>query len=406
MVIGDNIFGRMTNSYWQIKGGMNVSKLGSADFRKKYDIAVIGGGITGIATAYFLQKFECENVIVLEKNAVGYGASGRNAGFLLAGLSEPYSRLKVGMGDESARELMAATTENHDLIAAAIEENRIDCQYSRSGSYHLATSPVERKECEDTVESLIRDGFKAEIIDNPPGLNAKSDYYKGGYFYPSDGCLNPYMFVKGLSKDIDIVEGFEVESILKSKGSLVISGPGGEVKSEMAVMATNGYSPLLDRYFERLIYPIRGQMTATLPVDIRNLNESIYYANFGYDYFRQSVDNSILMGGLRNRYLSEETGFEDEENPALQKDLEQYIRNNLGISEFGIFARWSGLMAATIDGLPVVGSLPHNSAVIVNAGFNGHGFGLGMIVARDLAAAIVNGESSFILKRFSLRRFL
>jgi glycine/D-amino acid oxidase-like deaminating enzyme len=104
--------------------------------------------------------------------------------------------------------------------------------------------------------------------------------------------------------------------------------------------------------------------------------------------------------------LKEETGFDDEVNDALQSDLSSYVIERLGADNFEVVARWSGLMGDTRDGLPIVGALPHNGSVIAAAGFNGHGFGLGMIVARDLAKALLTGERSELLDRFSLRRFL
>jgi gamma-glutamylputrescine oxidase len=398
---------RMTESYWQKKGVTDRLAREPAEIPAKCDIAIIGAGITGVATAYYLKKLGCHDIVVLEKEYAGYGASGRNAGFLLAGLSEPYSRLQIGMGAESARELMAATMENHNLIAEAIKANKIDCEYRRSCSYHLAVTEVERKEYDDTVNRLIRDGFPAKPIVLPDNSEiGRLNGFLGGYFNPTDGNLDPLAFTRALSKNITVIENFEVTRIDKSNGMVQISGSKGNIKAEMAIVATNGYTPLLDRYFEGLIFPIRGQMLATSRLlSGASLGNAIYYVNFGYDYFRQSIDNTLLIGGLRNRYLKEEIGYLDEVNTALQDDLERYIRENLRVAQFGIEGRWSGLMAGTIDGLPLVGALPHNRSVIVSAGFNGHGFGLGMIVARDLARAILNGEKSGILDRFSLRRF-
>ena len=393
----------MTKSYWQIKDETRSTPRADSELPAKCDIAVIGGGLTGIAIAYYLRMLDCQDVIVLEKDFVGYGASGKNAGFLLAGLSEPYSRLVIGMGPAWAKKLMKATIENHDLIAEAISANRIECEYERSGSIHLASTDIERKEYDDTLELLNRDGFKAAPIDNlPSGLNG----FSGGYYFPQDGKLDPFAFVRGLSNEIPIKEGFEAIELRKTGMSVEVVGKGAKLKAEMAIIATNGYSPLLDGFFERLIFPVRGQMMATSPLENNVLGKAVYYANFGYDYFRQSIDNNIVIGGLRNRYLKEEVGFVDKVNSALQADLSGYVAARLGINDFKVLTRWSGLMGDTMDGLPIVGALPHNSSVIAAAGFNGHGFGLAMVVARDLAKAILKGERSDVLERFTLRRFL
>lgn len=397
----------MTLSYWQRLAGVRKDRpAGITPRYKSYDIVVIGAGLVGIATAYYLRQSGCDRVLVLEKEFIGYGASGRNAGFLLSGMAEPYSRLLIGMGADSAREIFSSTIENHDLIARAISDNKVNCGYERSGSYHLAATEVERGELEESVSLLKRDGFDAEYlptIHGPVGSRLKD--YLGGFYSPVDGRIDPFAFVKGLARNIEVIEGFEVQQMKKTNAAVELIGEKGKIRSVMVVLATNGYAPLLESYFENLVFPVRGQMLATLPLADNLLGESIYYANFGYDYFSQLSDYTILMGGLRNRFIQQEIGYDDSLNPDLQNGLEDYIRDDLGIEAFRVDTRWSGVMGNTIDGLPLVGSLPRNSAVLAAVGFNTHGFGVGMVVARDLANAIMKNETSDILKRFSLKRF-
>lgn len=397
---------KMTESYWQKKAKERSILRDQAALPSRRDIVIIGGGLIGVAVAYYLKKLGCDNVLVLEKEFIGYGASGRNAGFLLAGLSEPYSRLVVGMGHESAKFLYQKTLDNHDLISSAIQDSSIPCEYKKSGSFHLAVSEVEKNEYRDSVDLLVRDGFKAEFFDKLPENTGKYlAGFSGGFKNPSDGQIDPFAFVNGLSQELDIIENTEVLSIHKKGVDVVLESSRGKIQAEMVVIATNGYAPLIDKYFEKLIFPIRGQVMATKPLIKNILGEEIFYTNFGYDYFRQSNDNSVLMGGLRNRYFKDETGCEDIINTSLQDDLIKYISEILGVPQFDIYAKWSGVMGNTIDGLPLVGALPHNSSVLAAVGFNGHGFGLGMIVAHDLAKAIMTGEKSELLDRFSMRRF-
>jgi glycine/D-amino acid oxidase-like deaminating enzyme len=396
----------MTRSYWHIKNKDLIAKKPAFELPERVDIAVIGGGIVGIAVAHYLRAMGCGDIIVLEKEHVAFGASGRNAGFLLSGLAEPYSRLVVGLGKNSARDLTQATIENHNLMAEAIERNNIGCDYRRTGSFHLAVSEIEANELRDSVELLCRDGFEGDYV-GQKDISGRLGFgrYCGGFFNPVDGNLDPYQFVNGLARGTRVVEKFEVMKIEKSQGGIRISSKNNAISAEMAVLATNAYSPLLDDFFKALIYPVRGQMLSASTSGAVPLRDKTYYANFGYDYFRQTSDNVVLMGGLRNLFIESEVGFEDSINPALQKGLEDYVSANLAMADFQVENRWTGVMGNTVDGLPLVGPLPHNSGVIAAVGYNGHGFGLGMIVARDVARGIVSGETSDLLRRFSLKRF-
>jgi gamma-glutamylputrescine oxidase len=398
----------MTSSFWQKK-----NTTASGDFRsdiRRYetcDIVVIGGGLVGIAVAHYLKKMGCDRLVVLEKEFVGYGASGRNAGFIHSGMSEPYSRLIVGMGPQGARDIMAATMENHELVADAVAEKKIECGYSRSGSLRLATSEVERQELEESAAQLVGDGFSAEYVGEIRGAMGRFlKGYLGGMRIPADGKIDPFAFVNGLAEGLDARQGCEVVKIARRNGSVELSGHNWKIKSEMAIIAVNGYAPLLDRYFENMIFPVRGQMLATRPLRNRVLGDSTYYANFGYDYFRQTEDDVILIGGLRHKFIKEEVGYEDIVNADLQEGLETYLAEKLRVPRFDVDCRWTGVMGNTVDGLPLVGSLPHNSSVLAAVGFNGHGFGLGMAVARDLARAVMKNEGSELLNRFSFKRFV
>jgi glycine/D-amino acid oxidase-like deaminating enzyme len=177
--------------------------------------------------------------------------------------------------------------------------------------------------------------------------------------------------------------------------------PGGwlEVKSRRVTvrcasvaLCTNAYTPLFHPYFVDKILPTRGQILCTEPLGQRVLDQ-VCYADYGYEYFRQLPDGRLLVGGWRHHFREAEVGYEDRTTPELQAGLESFLVKYFPEAATArITHRWSGTMGFSIDGLPLVGSLPEQPGVYFAVGFTGHGLGYGLATAEKLAAHILSGH--------------
>jgi len=354
------------------------------------DVAVIGAGITGASVCYWLSG-KCK-VVLLEEDMIASKASGRNAGFLLTGTSDYYNKAIQRYGHEKARAVWEVTQENHDLLERHIFNHK-DCDHRRSGSYFVAASEREMQDLRESVDLLRKDDFNYKLISgNEINAILSSKGFHGAAFNARDGEVNPVKLVgalvsKAMDSGAEIFEKSAVKRITAENG-FSIKTEQASVNSDFVVLATNAYTTLLHSYFKGKITPVRGQMLGTNPLSKRF--EGVFYANYGYEYWRQTPDGRILAGGFRELGLAREKGYRMVTTKKIQKRLEKLLAQ-LSL-EFNVEHRWSGIMDFTKDHLPIVGSLPGTKNLLVSAGYSGHGLGFSFVAGRMISELILDGK--------------
>ena len=375
------------------------------------DVAVLGGGLTGVAAACFLAARGCR-VALLERDVLASGASGRNAGFLLAGVASTYSVAVKSHGRERSRVLWAVSRDNHALIRSLVEGEKLDCLYARRGSYTLALSEQEAKALSRSAQMLIEDGFAAEYVDD----SAVSRLFPGGGFlaglyHPGDGEIHPARFVRGLAtaaerKGAKIFERSPVTKISHGADSVVLETAGGRLSTAMLLLASNAYTGLLHPYFEGAIVGMRGQMFATEPC-AEHLLPAPVYADFGFEYFRQLPDGRILAGGGRRASLDTELTYADRPTDKVQGAIETFLHSCFPATRgLAITHRWAGIMGFSCDELPNIGPVPGSVNVYAAAGYHGHGLGYAIIAAKAVSEMMLDGKTSIPCEIFLPRRHL
>ena len=337
------------------------------------DVAIVGAGIAGAATAYHLARAGARTCVV-EARTVAEAASGRNAGFLLAGVAENFVAASRRYGERNALRIWWFTAHNQELVREIVAREKIACDLAWNGSIQIAGDDAEWVEVRESAERLAREGIKVRTV--PSECAA---------VYEQDGELHPVRYVRGLARAA-IALGARVHE--RSRATTLSAS---EVRTERAriragavVVCTNAYSGHL---VPLRVRPVRGQMLATAPVS-RRVFDRPAYANRGFRYWRQRADGRILVGGWRDTAVDEEVGEEERTTALIQDRLERFLREHA--PEAVVTHRWAGTMGFSHDALPYVGEL--DSGVYVNAGFTGHGMAFATATA-ELVADLVRGRA-------------
>jgi gamma-glutamylputrescine oxidase len=333
-------------------------------------VLVIGGGITGMSLLNHLRARRMDGVLV-ERTHIAVGASGRNAGFLLAGVADNYAQAVSTYGRTQAREIWEMTLENHDSMIAAASGQPVG--YRRLGSATLASGDEEAAQLAESAQLLHEDGF-ATTWDGRRLVN------------PRDGEVDPAAMVGALARLATsgaIREGVNVTGIESGSSEVVVHADGAECRAGCVILATNAYtSQLLPQV---AIQPLRAQMVASAPHATR-ISDVPTYSHFGYRYWRQLPSGEVLIGGWRDTAYDVEVGYDEHPTEAIQAHLDSQLKRMGADGE--VTHRWAGTMGFTESGLPLVGPVDGMPNVYLCAGFNGHGMGFAFISAKKLVATL------------------
>jgi len=336
------------------------------------DVAVVGGGIAGIATAYFLASAGA-SVVVLEARGVAEAASGRNAGFLLAGVAENFVSATRRYGEPSALRIWRFTQRTQALVRALVDEHGIDCELRWNGSDQIAGDAEEWREIDASARRLTSEGVRVSV--DPAARSAT---------FADDGELHPVRWVRGLAaaavkKGARIHESTRVDAV----ASGVARTATGVVRANAVVLCTNAYTAHLATSRVR---PVRGQMLATAPAAPAFTRPA--YAKRGYRYWRQTSDGRVLVGGWRDTAVDEEVGEAERTTEVIQRQLEAFLREH-HVSA-AVTHRWAGTMGFSHDALPYIGRIAKGTFVC--GGFTGHGMAFGPASA-ELVATLVRAAT-------------
>jgi gamma-glutamylputrescine oxidase len=342
------------NPFWR-----RPPRVEKAALPKRVDVLVVGGGITGVSLLRRLAE-RGVNAALVERSRLAFGASGRNAGFLLEGTAANYAEAVRLHGREVVREVWGLTVENHSRLAEALGGR---AGYRRGGSRTLAASAAEEAQLTESAELMSEDGW-------PVALTARS------ILNPRDGELNPAEAVGALAVDCpagSIFEEVEVADLEQLP-----------IAASEVILATNAFTGQLVEGIP--IAPVRAQMLATAPFGTR-VAERPTYSDHGYQYWRQLPTGEVLAGGYRDRAPADEVGYELATTTIVQDHLERHLAR-LGVTA-RVTHRWAGTMGFTPDSLPIVGRL--RPGLSICAGYTGHGMGFAHLCARVLVDHLLGG---------------
>ena len=355
------------------------------------EACVIGAGVGGLSCALALARAGVDT-IVLERDTVAGGASGRNGGFLLAGVAPFYSEARELYGRERARRMYAATLEaQRDMYALADELGAGDSM-RRVGLLRASASEEEAADVARQVDALREDGFPGELLEHGELPPAVRRFALNGCLTEHDGSLQPARWIRTVARGAEaagarIYDGSAVEGPVHAPGEgelRTTSGAG--VSARHVVVAADGALPALVPEYAPRVQARRLHMTATAPLSERVTDRLVYY-RWGYEYFQQRPDGRLLIGGFSD--VDGDGSYTDsaEGSPAIWERIERHIREELGLDPV-ITHRWVGVVGYSDDRLPYVGEVPGRNGLWVAGGYSGHGNVPGFLSGRLIAEAI------------------
>lgn len=354
------------------------------------DVCVVGGGITGIATALELAEHGYK-VIVLEAERVGWGATGRNGGQLLTGYACGQEVLEAQLGAADARRLWDFSVEAVDIVRRNVAHRGIDCDLTW-GALSLALKPRQVGELRQwQAEMAERYGYEdLEFV--PHGDLHKvigSDRFRAAVLDHGGGHLHPLNYCLGLARAAQaagavIHEGSRVVRLHEGDKPWVETATG-RVDCDTVVLAGNAYIGSLSRRLWSRIMPVGTYVATTEPLGAARAGELLpgnacaSDVQFVLDYFRRSADHRLLFGGL----VSYSTLPPRDVGGALRRRMVNVFPQLAGVR---IDHAWGGFVDITMNRGPDFGRL--SPTVYYAQGFSGHGLALTNVAGRILAEAI------------------
>lgn len=366
------------------------------------DVAVVGGGIAGVSAALHLQDAGVACVLI-ERHALGAGASSRNAGFLMRGAADNYALACTHHGRGTARLLWRWTEDNLAMLVARGVDRAPS--FARRGSCLLALENGELDELKRSHAMLLEDGFESVWLARHDDSAWRSGAALGGLVNPGDAVVNPVESLGVLASQLrsPVLEHQEVAEIRPAGEGVELLLPDAVVHGRRAVVCLNAYAPRLLPGFDRWVRPNRGQMLALeAPEPVLRLDFS-YYANRGGEYFRRADDRTVVVGGKRAMFADDERTTDDRATDQVQGALEAFVRELFGVLP-PVKSRWAGIMAFTPDHLPIIGPAPgFDGRVWFCGGFTGHGASLGHRCALAAVRGMM-GDPGAVPEAFSTSR--
>jgi gamma-glutamylputrescine oxidase len=361
------------------------------------DVAIIGGGYTGVSSAYhFSQRYPEKRIALLEAKTIANGASGRSGGMMLNWI------YGVRYTDEAQmRAIYDVTQAGMDWIEQTIRLHNLPTEtLSREGTLRAATNPQRAEMIHQQVEQMQRVGIQIDYLDSA-ALRGRLglENVLGASFDPSEGRLNGALFLRSLRRvlieqGVLIYEQTPVLSIEEGAFKITLTTPQHTVRAKTIVLATDAYTGKLG-YFRHEILPLHGHVFATQPLTAQQRQQIGWGAVSGYAddrvhtaYSSLTSDGRIVFGGGKSgaSYLfNNRTAFDrstDRETTDLRATMTRYLPHTHTLP---MVYQWTGTLGMTATMGCSIGAMAHNRNILYGLGYSGHGITLANIAGAVLA---------------------
>ena len=383
------------------------------------DVAIVGGGFTGLSAAHHLKRAAPEmKIALLEGQVIGFGASGRNGGFNMTLFGLTLSITALRFGKEGAREAHLYMERAVDTTRDLITDLGIDCEYEHPGFLRVATSEKYRDRILheiDVAHSLGIEGIEW-IGRDEVRERVASPLYLGAWWEPRCGLLNPAKLSWGwkevvAGQGVQVFEGTPVVEMARSGDRIRLETPNGRVLAGKVVLATNAYSHLIPQ-LKRKQVPAWTHIVLTEPLADERIaaigwrgREGIEDARNLVHYYRLTAGDRLLMGG-RDVSIRSGSDMDGDLNEAVFADLERDVAQTFPSLEGVAFThRWGGPVSVTMDMAPALGLLG-DERVVYSLGCMGHGVSMTHLNGATVADLVLERTTDLTDVFFVNRRTL
>lgn len=365
------------------------------DGSRTVDVAIIGGGFTGLQAAYNLARAGIA-VTLIEAHRFGDGASGRNGGQFGTGQRAWPDELEEKIGFERSKALFDLAEHAKHYVLDFARDNQIDMEF-QPGQLNVSHKRAYEKSYRDSVEAMVgRYGYeqiafmeKAETADR-----LGSSHYHCGVRDTGTGHIHPLKLLVGLAKaakaaGADIFEMTPAKSIRQSGGKTLMETPSGTITATQVLIATNAYIGNLEPVTAAHVMPIRSFIGATAPLDqfpsIIPDKEAVADSRFVVRYFRKTPDNRLLFGG-REAYTADSP-----------RDISKHIRKQISeiypaLADIEMTHAWGGSVGITLTRQPFVREVM--PGVLSIGGYSGHGVMLSNYCGKLYADMVISKDKA------------
>jgi glycine/D-amino acid oxidase-like deaminating enzyme len=362
---------------------------------EKVDVAVIGGGYTGLSAALTLAK-RGASVAVLEARTIGWGASSRNGGMVLTGLKIPMQTAIKRYGRDFARRLFQCSLDSISTVESICKEEGIECGFARTGHllaankprhYDLLAQELEfmAKEFNHSVRLVPREDQRTEI---------GSDHYYGALVDEASAGLNPAQYVSGLACAADragvtLHVQTRVSRLERKEKRFLVETERGSLLAENVFVATNGYIDAATPDLRRKILPIGSFIIATeslsdaLAHELSPHKRMIFDFKHFLNYYRLTEDNRLVFGG-RAAFFPENERTVRQSAEILRREMIEVFPQ---LRDVKVEYAWGGTLGFPFDLMPHAGE---TNGMYYALGYAGHGVAMATYLGKTVAEAMLD----------------
>lgn len=371
------------------------------------DVAIVGAGYTGLWSAYYLKRAQPSlRIVVLEREVAGFGASGRNGGWVSGFFSGPPRVYERRGGAEGFAALRRAMFETVDEVAAVLAENDIDADFTKGGHLEVALNRAQDRHQREHVELAHRGGLADDDLQAMTHEQLAARVHLAGSpsatFSPHVACMHPAKLLRGLAAAVEalgvgIYEGTAVSEIAPHRATTRM----GVVKARWIIRATEGYTADLAG-LKRALVPMNSSMIVTEPLDEDvweqigwSRREAISDGAHAYVYLQRTADGRIAIGGrgVPYRFASRTDGRGDT-HPATVASLREKLHSMFPATrDTQLDHAWSGVLGVPRDWCMSVEADPRTGLAWAG-GYVGEGVAAANLAGRTLRDLILGRASA------------